>query len=236
MRSSSVHTRKTLGSCYDSLHDLLEDRDECERLVRQGGNKDQMKRRLYWIKHFKFFEAIIKKYPDLHHEIPEEERGSLSAELQDVIVTQHRRRKIDSERLALSSAADDEDLLDSSSENDDDLDAFIVDDVVDDDEYVESDQEESEQEESDDVEYHKDGRRIYQIDKILQRRVIDGAYEYLIRWEGYSPKFDTWEPDENILDRSLVDTFNKTQDRKSSVEPAAKRSNAPVCICSIYRN
>lgn len=235
MRTSSVHTRNTLGSCYDSLDDLLEDRDECERLVCEGGTNDQMKRRLYWIKHFKFFEAIIKRYPDLHHDIPEEERGSLSAELQDVIVKQHRRHKIDSERLALSSAVDDEDLLASSSD-DDDLDDFIENDVEDDDEYVESSEESESDEESDEVEYHKDGRKIYQIEKILQRRFIDGAYEYLIRWEGYGPKFDTWEPDENILDRRLVNAFNKAQDRKYSVEPAAKRSNAAVCICSIYRN
>jgi hypothetical protein len=35
---------------------------------------------------------------------------------------------------------------------------------------------------------------IYKIDKISGKRVRRGILEYLVRWRGYSPKFDLWVP------------------------------------------
>ena len=39
----------------------------------------------------------------------------------------------------------------------------------------------------------------YPVERILaHRRNKKGKLQYLIRWEGYSPQFDTWEPEINI--------------------------------------
>ena len=33
---------------------------------------------------------------------------------------------------------------------------------------------------------------IYEIDKILRTRLNDGILEYLVRWRGHCPEFDSW--------------------------------------------
>jgi hypothetical protein len=31
-------------------------------------------------------------------------------------------------------------------------------------------------------------------------RTRNGKIEFLVKWKGWSPKYSTWEPEENILD------------------------------------
>jgi len=38
----------------------------------------------------------------------------------------------------------------------------------------------------------------YRIEKILKRRKVNGKEEVLIKWKGYSDKFNSWEPVENL--------------------------------------
>ena len=34
----------------------------------------------------------------------------------------------------------------------------------------------------------------YEVDRIMAERRTKRGLEYLVRWEGYSPLYDTWEP------------------------------------------
>ena len=34
----------------------------------------------------------------------------------------------------------------------------------------------------------------YEVEKILDKRIVRGRKEYLIKWKGYSEKESTWEP------------------------------------------
>ena len=38
------------------------------------------------------------------------------------------------------------------------------------------------------------------------------SVEYLVKWQGWGPKYSTWEPEENILDARLIDQFNEKQE------------------------
>ena len=85
----------------------------------------------------------------------------------------------------------------------------------------------------------------YNIEKILDRRKINGKLEYKIKWEGYPMNQSTWEPMENLITaKELVDEYDKqypfTNDMlnkktkrikkmsaKKPVKKAAKKENEP---------
>lgn len=50
---------------------------------------------------------------------------------------------------------------------------------------------------------------VYQAEKILQSRKRHGKLQYLVKWTNYPVLESTWEPEENILDRRLLDAFHK---------------------------
>ena len=50
----------------------------------------------------------------------------------------------------------------------------------------------------------------YNIERILDRRKINGKFEYKIKWEGYPMNQSTWEPMENLITaKELVDEYDK---------------------------
>ena len=54
-----------------------------------------------------------------------------------------------------------------------------------------------------------DGDPVYKVDKILNVRIAKNGKrretQYLIRWDGFGPEHDTWEPCHNILDDLIHD-------------------------------
>jgi len=50
---------------------------------------------------------------------------------------------------------------------------------------------------------------VFAAEKILKKRYKKGRAEYLVKWHGYSSKFNTWEPSKNILDDRLLQSFKE---------------------------
>lgn len=47
---------------------------------------------------------------------------------------------------------------------------------------------------------------VYVVDRVLDKRFNkNGEIEYLVKWEGWSDKFNSWEPEEHIIDKSLIE-------------------------------
>ena len=49
--------------------------------------------------------------------------------------------------------------------------------------------------------------RTYKVESILECRMNKRRKEYLVKWEGFLPKDNTWEPVGNIIDKSLIEAF-----------------------------
>ena len=75
------------------------------------------------------------------------------------------------------------------------------------------------------VYFETDGSPIFEVEALLQKRerTRSGRLtdEYLVRWKGYSPSDDTWEPAANILNQSLLHQFND-RPQHTTTEPTTR--------------
>lgn len=53
------------------------------------------------------------------------------------------------------------------------------------------------------------GERVFAAECIQKKRIRRGKAEYYVKWKGWSTKNNTWEPESNILDKRLIDAFNR---------------------------
>lgn len=49
----------------------------------------------------------------------------------------------------------------------------------------------------------------YEVEKIVNKRVVGNRTEYLVKWQGWSEKDNTWEPLKNLNCAKLIEDFNK---------------------------
>ena len=55
--------------------------------------------------------------------------------------------------------------------------------------------------------------KTYTVDRLLARRPASGgSFEYLVAWEDYGTEGNTWEREENIIDKTLVPKFDAEYD------------------------
>ncbi|KAJ8264088.1 hypothetical protein GJAV_G00145010 [Gymnothorax javanicus] len=70
------------------------------------------------------------------------------------------------------------------------------------------------------------GERVFAAESIIKRRIRRGRLEYLVKWKGWSPKYSTWEPEENILDSRLFVAFEE-RERERELYGPKKRGPKP---------
>ena len=67
---------------------------------------------------------------------------------------------------------------------------------------------------------------VYEVEKVLEKRAVGSGFEYRIRWLGYGPAHDTWEPLSNLQNsKSLVVAFERRAGHSGS--PAASPPPSP---------
>ncbi|XP_066248258.1 polycomb group protein Pc-like isoform X1 [Euwallacea similis] len=72
------------------------------------------------------------------------------------------------------------------------------------------------------------GDRVYAAERIIKKRVRKGFVEYYVKWKGWSQRHNTWEPEENILDRRLIEQFEQSQKNEGGSRRGAKKKKVPL--------
>ncbi|KAJ3601723.1 hypothetical protein NHX12_032690 [Muraenolepis orangiensis] len=70
------------------------------------------------------------------------------------------------------------------------------------------------------------GESVFAAESIIKRRIRRGRWEYLVKWKGWSQKYSTWEPEENILDARLFAAFDERERERELFGPK-KRGPKP---------
>uniref|UniRef100_A0A1A7YJG3 Chromobox homolog 8 n=1 Tax=Iconisemion striatum TaxID=60296 RepID=A0A1A7YJG3_9TELE len=70
------------------------------------------------------------------------------------------------------------------------------------------------------------GESVFAAESIIKRRIRRGRWEYLVKWKGWSQKYSTWEPEENILDERLFAAFEERERERELFGPK-KRGPKP---------
>ena len=52
-----------------------------------------------------------------------------------------------------------------------------------------------------------DNKTVFGVEKVLKHRKRNSKVEYLVKWLYYSKSPPTWEPEENILDKRLIENY-----------------------------
>lgn len=60
----------------------------------------------------------------------------------------------------------------------------------------------------------------------MEEKNIRGVRHYLIRWKGYEPESDTWEPESTLSCSELIAEFKAKQKKRGKAKPGKKKANA----------
>lgn len=67
------------------------------------------------------------------------------------------------------------------------------------------------------------GEEEYEVESIVDSKHLKKGWQYRVRWKGYSPQEDTWEPKENLGNaKKALDHYHKSQLKRA--HDSAKRT------------
>ena len=74
------------------------------------------------------------------------------------------------------------------------------------------------------------GKEKFEVEKILNKRVVRGKEKFLVQWKGYTAEGDTWESRENLKNtRELVEEFErKYGEETKEIQPQKEEEDKKV--------
>ncbi|XP_074597364.1 chromobox protein homolog 5-like [Brevipalpus obovatus] len=59
------------------------------------------------------------------------------------------------------------------------------------------------------------GENEWVVEEVVDKRIVDGKIEYLLKWKDYDHSANTWEPEENLSCTELIKEFERKASEKS---------------------
>nr|CAH8865448.1 unnamed protein product [Trichobilharzia regenti] len=57
---------------------------------------------------------------------------------------------------------------------------------------------------------------VYRVEHLVDKRIRGNRTEYLVKWKNWSDEHNTWEPAKNILDKRLIESYERREKRKKN--------------------
>ncbi|CAH8544183.1 unnamed protein product [Schistosoma turkestanicum] len=67
---------------------------------------------------------------------------------------------------------------------------------------------------------------VYRVEHLVGKRLRGNRVEYLVKWKNWSDEHNTWEPEKNILDKRLIESYEKREKRKKAQQELNSRERS----------
>jgi len=68
----------------------------------------------------------------------------------------------------------------------------------------------------------------YEVEKVVNKRIVKGQIQYLIKWKGFNETDNTWEPKENLECPELIAEYENAEIKKDNSKEKEPKEDKPV--------
>ena len=71
--------------------------------------------------------------------------------------------------------------------------------------------------------------KVFQVERIMDERVVDGVHMFRVRWHGFTEADDTWEPTESFVELKMIEEYRERRGGAQPIQQVSRRRGLPRC-------